>query len=81
MTKTTMTERPFELYEQVKIEGENGYYWVVGYGQDGSVSLWGGSKDPNGYRQNRAVMPEDLKVDTRNIQRKSVPGFIYDRSE
>lgn len=72
------TTTEFQIHDRVKVDGENGYYWVIGFGKDGSVSLWGGSKDPNGYRQNRAVMPEYLKIDERKLQRKAQPGFIND---
>lgn len=82
MTDTTTTPTTTETFapgDQVKIAGENGYYWVVGEGADGSISLWGGDKNPNGSRSSRAVMADRLSHDRRDIERKSVPSFVRDR--
>ena len=48
---------------KVKIKGERGReYFVVSDepGADGSLTLYGGAKDPNGWRGYKSVMPEQL---------------------
>lgn len=72
---TETTTEGFDLGDRVKIEGENGYYWVIGRGRDGSYSLWGGDKNPNGYRFNRAIMGDRLSADSRTLQRKNHPDL------
>jgi hypothetical protein len=47
--------------EWVAIQGESGVFRVVGFAQDGSVHLYGGSPDPNAHRGSRAVFPERLR--------------------
>lgn len=68
----------YAKWDRVRIKGENGYYWVMGYAVDGSVALWGGDKDPSGRRQSRAIMPKRLKADKRKIERKRFPSFLFD---
>lgn len=72
MSETSNQSGGMALKSQVKINGENGYYWIQGVirNDDGSIDhyeLWGGSKDPNGRRRNRAVKPEMVKPDKRKI--------------
>jgi hypothetical protein len=79
MTMTVTEERPmYEDGDRVKIDGENGFYWVRGYSTDGSLKLWGGDQNPNGYRQNRAVMPDKVKPDERPLAKKAYPEFVND---
>jgi hypothetical protein len=60
------------LYDRVRIDGERGFFWVWGFNNDGSVDVFGGSRDPNGIRQLRTVKPERLWVDKRDL-----PGNLY----
>jgi hypothetical protein len=78
---TTTTETTFNIKDRVKITGENGFYWVYGNSQDGSVTLWGGDKDPNGYRSFRSVKPERLTLDTRTLNKKAFPSFVFEQNE
>lgn len=77
-----MTEgHEYKIKDRVKIKAESGYYWVHGYSADGSLTLWGGDADPNGYRCYRNIMPEDVKPDTRSINKKSIPSFVWNDDE
>lgn len=47
--------------EWVKVKGERGLYRVKSItSKDGSVTLYGGDRDPRGHPGFRAVMPERL---------------------
>lgn len=47
--------------DKVRIDGVKGHrYRVVEYGQDGSVKLYGGAQDPNGWRGVKSVSEERL---------------------
>lgn len=52
----------FVVGDWVRIKGGQGVYRVMGYSKDGSVSLYGGDKDPKGHRGARNVQPERLVV-------------------
>lgn len=69
-------ESEFKVKDRVKIDSENGFYWVHGYSADGSLTLWGGDADPNGYRCYRNIKPERLKADVRKISKKAIPSFV-----
>lgn len=75
------TEPLFNVNTRVKIDRENGFYWVVGFGGDDSVTLWGGDADPGGYRSYRSIPPTKLKEDTRKLQGKCFPSFTRTQEE
>lgn len=58
---TTMTE--WKEGDRVAIKGSSGVYIVQRDepNADGSISLYGGDKNPNGVRGFRDIMPERLK--------------------
>jgi hypothetical protein len=50
---------------KVKIKGERGReYFVVSEEpeKDGSLTLYGGAKDPNGWRGYKSAMPDTLTI-------------------
>jgi hypothetical protein len=57
-----MTTTKFKPQDKVRIKSERGTrYRVIEYGTDGSVKLYGGSQNPNGWRGVKSV-PEDQLV-------------------
>lgn len=47
--------------DKVRIDGERGTrYHVIEYGKDGSVKLYGGAQNPNGWRGTKSVREEQL---------------------
>lgn len=51
----------FKPGDRVRIDGVKGHrYNVVEYGADGSVKLYGGAKNPNGWRGVKSVSEERL---------------------
>lgn len=67
-------KHPFEKGDKVMIVGENGVFRVYDDipWYDGSISLFGGDKDPNGIRKFRSVMPDKIKADKRKHTTKGV---------
>lgn len=57
----------FKKDDNVRVSGDNGTYVVFrdDLNKDGSYTLYGGSRDPNGVRGFRAVMPSRLSYDKR----------------
>lgn len=64
MSMTTMETSEWKTGDRVKIKGSTGIYVVQRDepNADGSISLYGGDKDPNGCRGFRDIMPERLKA-------------------
>lgn len=75
VTTTTIEPSIFQFKDRVKIDGENGFYWVFGRSTDGSLTLWGGDADPNGYRCYRNAFVHQVKADTRKLSKKAFPIF------
>lgn len=56
-----MTTTKFKAQDKVRIKTERGTrYRVIEYGADGSVKLYGGSQNPNGWRGVKSVREDDL---------------------
>lgn len=57
-----MTSEPqFRSHDKVRIKSERGTrYRVIEYGADGSVKLYGGSQNPNGWRGVKSVREDEL---------------------
>ena len=67
MTSTT-TMSEWKTGDRVRVRGLAGIYVVQkdDPNADGSISLYGGSADPNGVRGFRDIMPERLKAAPKN---------------
>lgn len=65
-----------EIRDRVRVGSERGFYWVWGFNSDGSVNLFGGSKDPNGNRHTRTVKSDLVTPDKRKLERKAYPVTI-----
>lgn len=51
----------FKEGDKVRIKTERGTrYRVLDYGKDGSVRLYGGAQDPNGWRGTKSVREDQL---------------------
>ena len=46
---------------EVRVSGDTGVY-VLQYVRNGEVTVWGGSKDPNGVRRFRTFVPERCRI-------------------
>lgn len=62
-TMTTTETTTWKKGDRVSIKGTQGVYVVQRDepNSDGSISLYGGDKNPNGVRGFRDIMPERLK--------------------
>lgn len=65
-----------KVRDRVRIDGERGYFWVWGFNTDGSVNVFGGSRDPNGVRQHRTVKQERLWYDKRDLPLNLYPAIL-----
>jgi hypothetical protein len=69
MTDTPTNRGGFSINDIVKLkegEGSHDTYRVRKIdAEDGSIGVWGGSKNPDSYRSCRDFMPEDLILETR----------------
>lgn len=65
-----------QIHDRVRIDGERGFFWVWGFNADGSVKVFGGSRDPGGIRQHRTVKPEHLWTDKRPLPTNLYPSTL-----
>lgn len=76
MTMTTIELQMFRGI-RVRVGNERGYYWVWSTRpDDDTVTVFGGSKDPNGVRRMRSVKASDLRPDTRTLELKAYPATL-----
>jgi hypothetical protein len=66
-----------DLNERVRVGKERGFYWVRKV-TDTTVTVYGGSKDPNGLRRTRTVPLASVRPDTRTLEAKYEPGWKGD---
>lgn len=60
--------------DRVRIGNERGYYWVRKVAEK-AITVYGGSKDPSGVRRTRTVRPDQVRLDTRDLEAKYEPGW------